>query len=82
MSMHALKRIEREPTEGDAVADSIDGLTRAVHRLGLADASTEFGALENLALEVRKGSERIARALDGLASEMANVADAIREHGE
>lgn len=61
-------------------ANIVDGLStgllkiaRALTLLGLADASTPFGAIEALSIAVKEGSTRIA---DGLHA----IAEATAEH--
>lgn len=51
-----------------------EALVQSLNRLGLDDADTDLGALENLAAETKWGSERIAEGLH-------DVAEAIREVG-
>src|SRR5271170_1141549 len=50
------------------VADALDGVTSSINKLGLANASTPFGALELLSKEVREGTERIGDGLDGISA--------------
>lgn len=50
-----------------AIARSIDGLSRAIHKLGMADAATPMGAIEAHSLEIKQASERISEAISGLA---------------
>ena len=56
----------------DGVVLGARGIARALQRLGLADASTPFGALEALSMEMKESSERIAEGLHA-------IADAIRD---
>jgi len=63
-------------------ANLVDGLSTGLHKiaraltlLGLADASTPFGALEALGMEMKDSSERIAEGLHA-------IADAIVAQGE
>lgn len=59
--------------QSESLAAAIDGVARALSRLGNGDAATAMGAIENLALEVREGSTRIAEALNA-------IAEAIEDH--
>lgn len=56
----------------ESVASALGGLTGALDRLGINDASTRMGALELLALEIKAGSGRVADAL-------TEIAEAIRD---
>lgn len=46
----------------------------AAHHLGNGNASTDMGAIENLAKEIKEGTKRIAEAIESLA-------DAVTAHG-
>ena len=59
-------------------ANLVDGLSaallkiaRALTLLGLADASTPFGAIKALSMEVKDGSTRIAEGLHAIAEAIA-----------
>jgi hypothetical protein len=56
-------------------ADAIHHVGRALEKLGLGNASTQFGAIEALSLSVREGAESVSSALN-------EIANAIRESGE
>ena len=70
-----MAREHDEPT-----AEALLAVAHAIHRLGLADAATPFGALEALMMETKDSSERIASALGEIADALRDMADAIREH--
>ena len=60
-------------------ANLVDGLSTGLHKiaraltlLGLADASTPFGAIEALCGEVKEGSTRIAEGLHAIADAIAD----------
>jgi hypothetical protein len=63
----------------DRVAVALDGLASAVRdaywHLGTGSAATSMGAIECLAVSVKEAGEAIGRGL-------ADVAEAIREHGQ
>lgn len=48
-------------------AQAIEGISHAIQRLGLADASTHFGAIESLGMAITEAATMIARALDGIS---------------
>lgn len=56
------------------IAEAIRNVASALHLLGTANAATDMGAIEVLAMKIDAGAALIAEALDGLA-------DAVREHG-
>ena len=47
-----------------------DQIGKGLSRLGLADASTPFGAIELMAKEIRDGFNALALAINGLAQEI------------
>lgn len=55
-----------------AIAKSIDGLTAAIHKLGVADAGTRMGAIEALAA-------RLGTAIEELAECQVTAADRISD---
>ena len=55
-----------------AVQKAGEAVARALDRLGTGNASTDMGAIELLAKEVKDGTERIADAIN-------NLAEAIRD---
>lgn len=44
---------------------------RAINKLGVADASTHFGAIESLSMEIVKAGTSIAEAVQGAGGEIA-----------
>lgn len=58
----------------DVIAGAGLNISRALDRLGNADASTPLGAIENLAMEMKHG-------LGAVADSICELASAIREHG-
>ena len=58
----------------DGLSAGLLNIAQALKLLGLADASTPFGAIEALSMEVKEGSTRIAEGLHA-------IADAIAEQG-
>ena len=46
-----------------ALADAQAASARAIQKLGLGDASTPFGAVEALGMQIEKAAEIIARAM-------------------
>ncbi len=60
-----------EAGEEEEIAAALRSIARALHQLGLGNASTQMGAIEALAKEVKEGSERIESGL-------TDIADAIR----
>ena len=57
-----------DPEELNEVLNSISD---AIHRLGSNHADTQMGSLENLALEVRHGSDAIVEAINRLTDVLA-----------
>lgn len=55
------------------VVDAISAVARALRRLGMADASTNLGAIEHLSDSIQKSGDRIADALE-------RIAEAIEHH--
>jgi hypothetical protein len=60
-------------------ANIVDGLSAGLHKiaralqlLGLADASTPFGAIEALCVEMKESSTRIADGLHAIAEAIAD----------
>lgn len=49
------------------IEDMVSRVCNAVRSIGNGDAATGMGGLENLSLEIKNGSERIAEALGELA---------------
>lgn len=50
-----------------AIADSIEHVAEALHKLGVANAATPMGALEHVGLELKNGSDAISSAIGDLA---------------
>ena len=70
-----------QPDAAESIAAAIDGVARALHRLGLGDAATHLGALEAHAMQVGRVAdalEGIARALDALEG-IARALDALED---
>jgi len=65
--------------EEENVVGGLYAIARMLNRLGLADASTPFGALESVSKEMHDGSQRIAEALGDVASALSRIADAIED---
>lgn len=65
------------------IADSLESVVGAIHRLGTADAATPMGAIELLSLELKEGSKRLSDAVDTstglehIATALENIAIAI-----
>ena len=57
------------------LADAIDGVARALHRLGNADACTAMGGLEAHGKAILDAAEMIAGALSQVASAIETAAD-------
>jgi hypothetical protein len=51
----------------DGLVAGLGKIARALKDLGLADASTPFGAIEALSLELKESSQRIANGLEAIA---------------
>ena len=64
------------------VVDVLHDIAVSLNRLGLADASTDMGALEAHALAVKEGTEAIAGGLGLIAEAIVDLAAAVREHRE
>ncbi|WP_213741905.1 hypothetical protein [Bradyrhizobium sp. dw_411] len=61
------------------LADAQIATARALNKLGVADASTPFGAMENLAMELK----RVGEAVSGALSEAGTtIADALSKEGD
>lgn len=50
------------------IADGLNNIATALHKLGNNDASEPFGGLEALGMTILDGSEKIANAIQSLAS--------------
>ncbi|MDP9437542.1 MAG: hypothetical protein M3P49_02160 [Actinomycetota bacterium] len=61
------------------VAEALQGISSALHRLGNADAATPMGGLEAHGLAVHEASEKIEMGLCSVASAIQELADAVRE---
>ena len=61
-----------------AIAQSIDGLTRAVRYLGNGDASTHFGALEAVSMQIKEGLDTIGGEVGGGLSLIAQAVETER----
>ena len=78
----ALRDIFTSPSVSDRnmepanLVDVLDDIARAIRfsakHLGSGDAATQMGALENLAKEVKEGSERMAGGLHAIAEAIEN----------
>lgn len=75
----------------NGVADGLNNVARAIRQLGTANANTDMGALENLALEIKNGFEKLsdavadvdARAIvDALDSLKKNLGNHIELHAD
>jgi len=62
------------------VVDVLQYIARALHRLGVADASTPLGALEAHALVIKEGTAAIAGSLSLIADAIGDLAAAVRAH--
>jgi hypothetical protein len=59
------------------LTDAQVGTARALNRLGLADASTPFGAMENLAMELKRAGEAVSGAISEASTAIGDaLADA------
>lgn len=47
-----------------AIADGLNNIAQAIHRLGNADASTPYGGLEALGMQIEKAATIVAGAMD------------------
>jgi hypothetical protein len=69
----------------DPVADAADALNeiaRALHRIGIGNASAEgWGAIEAHSQTVKDAGERIGEALEGVASAIRELAEATAKRG-
>jgi len=65
------------------IVDSVNHVANAIRhgldRLGNADESTPFGALEGHGMAILEGAEKISTALSGIADAIADLASAIRD---
>jgi hypothetical protein len=59
------------------ISKSIDGLTAAIHKLGVADALTPMGALEAYGDHMGRVTDSAAQLI---ADALEDVAQAIRDH--
>lgn len=57
------------------IAESIGAVARALHRLGNADATTPFGAIEGLGAAIIEAGAGIAEALNRIAEAIEARAD-------
>jgi hypothetical protein len=59
--------------------DSQMQTARALNKLGVADASTPFGAIENLAMEVKDAARVIAEIGSAITESGSSIAEAISQ---
>ncbi|MEY9590597.1 hypothetical protein ABIA06_002888 [Bradyrhizobium yuanmingense] len=52
---------------------------RALNKLGVGDASTHFGAIENLAMEIKDAARVIAEIGSAITESGSTIADAISQ---
>lgn len=52
-----------------AIADGLRSIAGAIQRLGLADASTPFGAVEALSVQIDESSKLLAGAISELGNQ-------------
>lgn len=74
---------EKRARQGDAgfaiayalidLADSQEATAAAIQRLGNGNASTHFGAIENLAMQMEKAAQSLTYAIDGAGSAIASA---------
>ncbi len=64
--------MDDENSIAESVSSAGTSIASALRALGTGNASTDVGAIELLAMEIKNGSERIAGAID-------NLAEAIRD---
>jgi len=57
------------------VGRAIQSVSDSLYALGNNKAATNMGAIENLALQIKEGTGRIAASLDGIASAIRERAD-------
>ena len=50
-----------------AIAEALDRCADALIKLGMNDACTPFGAMENLSMEVKNGFQRLADSIEPLS---------------
>ena len=58
-----------------SVEEALDGVARALHRLGTNDAGTRMGGLEALGVLLADSLEKIASSIDGLAEAVDRLAE-------
>jgi hypothetical protein len=57
------------------LSDSQEATAKALQRLGLGNASTDFGAIEALGMQIEKAANILGEHLDGLAGTIAIARD-------
>lgn len=57
------------------LSDSQEATAKALQRLGLGNASTDFGAIEALGMQIEKAANILGEHLDGVAGAMAIARD-------
>jgi hypothetical protein len=62
----------------DALATGLRAVSRAIHKLGVADAFTPMGAIEAHAVAVKEAGASIERGLSDIADALRELAQ--REH--
>lgn len=72
--------------EAANAVDTLDDCARGLHSistqlkyLGNGDTGSTMGAIENHAVQIKEGSERIADGLEAIASALRDIAEAIKE---
>lgn len=64
----SMEEISMSCPDPQALPKAINSVAYALRQLGNGNAATEMGAIENLANEIKDGSERIADALNAIAT--------------
>lgn len=66
--------------EENEIKEGLLAISRAIHMLGNADASTPMGGLEALGAVILESNEAIAGAIEDLVAAIREVATAIAAH--
>lgn len=87
MELHIKDLFEKKARAGDGLfaiayalvdlADSQEATAKALKKLGLADAATDFGALEALGMAIERAGQSIADQIEGagqaISTEIGNI---------
>jgi hypothetical protein len=57
------------------LSDSQEATAKSLHRLGMGNASTQFGAIESLGMQIEKAANIIGESFDGATVNVRKIKD-------